>query len=86
MTTDTSELGLERLIVAAMTGVAPAAGRGIAETPATHSEWRWVEGSPRDYDREHAIDLVQLTAFLQATQPEVAEALDLAKDGPTRRS
>ena len=85
MTTDTSELGLERLIVAAMTGVAPAAGGGVAETPATHGERRWVEGSPRDYDREHAIDLVQLTAFLQETQPEVAEALDLANDGPTRQ-
>ena len=86
MTTDTSELGLERLIVAAMTGVAPAAGGGVAETPATHGERRWVEGSPRDYNREHAVDLVQLTAFLQETQPEVAEALDLANDGPTRRS
>ena len=86
MTTDTSELGLERLIVAAMTGVAPAAGGGVAETPATYGERRWVEGSPHDYDREHAIDLVQLTAFLQATQPEVAEALDLANDGPTRLS
>ena len=85
MTTDTSELGLERLIVAAMTGVAPAGG-GVAETPATNGDRRWVEGSPRAYDREHAIDLVQLTAFLQATQPEVAEALDLANDGPTRRS
>ena len=84
MTTDTSELGLERLIVAAMTGVAPAAGGGVAETPATYGERRWVEGSPHDYDREHAVDLVQLTAFLQATQPEVAEALDLANDGPTR--
>ena len=84
MTTDTSELGLERLIVAAMTGVAPAAGGGVAETPATYGERRWVEGNPHDYDRGHAIDLVQLTAFLQATQPEVAEALDLANDGPTR--
>ena len=85
MTTDTSELGLERLIVAAMTGVAPAAGGGVAETPGAYGERRWVEGSPRDYDREHAIDLVQLTAFLQATQPGVAEALDLANDGPTRQ-
>ena len=86
MTTDTSELGLERLIVEAMTSVAPAAGGRVAETPGTYGERRWVEGSPHDYDREHAIDLVQLTAFLQATQPEVAEALDLANDGPTRRS
>ena len=38
MTTDTSELGLERLIVAAMTGVAPAAGGRVAETPATDGE------------------------------------------------
>ena len=86
MTTDTSELGLERLIVAAMTGVAPAGGGGVAETPATYGERRWVEGSPHDYDREHAIDLVQLTAFLQATQPEVAEALDLANDGPPQQT
>ena len=86
MTTDTSELGLERLIVAAMTGVAPAAGGRVAETLSTYGERRWVEGNPHDYDREHAIDLVQLTAFLQATQPEVAEALDLANDGPTRGS
>ena len=85
MTTDTSELGLERLIVAAMTGVAPAAGGRVAETPGTYGERRWVEGSPHDYDREHAIDLVQLTAFLQATEPEVAEALDLANAGPTRQ-
>ena len=85
MTTDTSELGLERLIVAAMTGVAPAGG-GVAETPATYGERRWVEGNPHDYDREHAIDLVQLTAFLQATQPEVAEALDLANDGPPQQT
>ena len=85
MATDTSELGLERLIVAAMTGVAPAAG-GVADTPGTYGERRWVEGSPNDYDREYAIDLAQLTSFLQATQPEVAEALDLANDGPTRRS
>ena len=85
MTTDTSELGLERLIVAAMTGVAPASG-GVAETPATYGERRWVEGNPHDYDREHAIDLVQLTAFLQATQPEVAEALDLANDGPPQQT
>ena len=86
MTTDTSELGLERLIVAAMTGVAPAAGGRVAETPGTYGDWHWIEGSPNDYDRGHAIDLVQLTSFLQATQPEVAAALDLEHDGPTRLS
>ena len=85
MTTDTSELGLERLIVASMTGAPPAAGGGVAETPPTYGDWHWIEGSPSDYDRAHAVDLVQLTAFLEATQPEVTAALDLANDGPTRQ-
>ena len=85
-TTDTSEKGLERLICTAMTGAAPADGRGLAETPAAYGGPGWVEGAPQDYDREHAVDLVQLSAFLRATQPEVAEALALAEDGPTRRS
>ena len=86
MTSDTSELGLERLIVADMTGTAPAAAGGPAETPATYGDWLWIEGTPGDYEREYAVDLAQLTAFLQATQPEVAAALDLEHDGPTRRS
>ena len=85
MTSDTSELGLERLIVAAMTGARAGAG-GVAEASGAYGDPRWVEGDPRDYDRDHAIDLAQLTLFLQATQPEVAEALDLENDGPTRRS
>lgn len=31
--------------------------------------------SPYDYDREYCVDLVQLRAFVQATQPKVAEIL-----------
>ena len=57
MTTDTSEKGLESLIVADMT----ASG--------------WIAGAPSDYDREYCVDMVQLSAFLCETQPEVAEAL-----------
>jgi type I restriction enzyme R subunit len=45
----------------------------------------WLPGDPADYDREYCLDLVQLTAFLHSTQPEVAEALDLRNDSPTRR-
>ncbi len=63
MTTDTSEKGLETLIVRAMTGT------------------EWIAGNPEDYDREYCVDLAQLSAFLRATQPEVAEALDLDQDG-----
>ena len=68
-----------------MTGAGPS-GTGGGETPGAYGGPRWIEGDPQDYDREHAVDLVQLTAFLQATQSEVAEALDLEHDGPTRRS
>jgi type I restriction enzyme R subunit len=68
MTTDTSEKGLESLIVRAMTG-----GTG------------WILGDAKHYDRGACIDLVQLRAFLMATQPELEEKLALDTDGPTRR-
>jgi type I restriction enzyme R subunit len=68
MKTDTSEKGLEALIVGHMT----AAGG-------------WIGGKPQDYDRSYAIDLIQLKAFIAATQPELVEALDLDNDSPTRQ-
>jgi len=89
MTTDTSEKGLERLICVALTGLpcdpgAPRPDLG-RETPAPYGGSGWIGGAPGDYEREYCVDLVQLRAFLRATQPEVAEALDLDHDGPTRR-
>ena len=86
MTTDTSEAGLERLICVAMTGSAcePAA-EGDSGEPAAAGGTGWLCGSPGDYEREYAVDLAQLAAFLLATQPELPEALDLATDGPTRQ-
>jgi type I restriction enzyme, R subunit len=69
VSTDISEAGLEATIVAQMT--APDAG--------------WIEGDPGDYERDFAIDLAQLAAFLEATQPEVAEATGIREDGTTRR-
>jgi len=54
-------------------------------TPASYEASGWFPGDPADYDREYCVDLVQLTAFLRSTQPEVAEALDLDHDSPTRR-
>jgi type I restriction enzyme R subunit len=45
----------------------------------------WIAGEPSDYDREHAVDLTQLRAFLLATQEEAGAALDLDNDSPTRR-
>jgi type I restriction enzyme R subunit len=88
--TDTSEAGLETLICRALTGSdctprptgAPAV---VAETASPYGGAGWLSGDPADYDREYCVDLVQLAAFLRSTQPEVAEALDLDHDSPTRR-
>ena len=84
-TTDTSEKGLESLIVAAMTGQA---GEGV-QGGTMHDErlpygGGWILGDAKDYDRDYAVDLAQLRAFLLATQKEVAEALDLDHASPTR--
>ena len=87
MTTDTSERGLERLICSALTGhpCDPSVAGTVAEPPAAYGGVGWICGDPRDYDREHCVDLVQLSAFLRATQPEAAESLGLSEDGPARR-
>ena len=59
MTIDTSERGLERLIIATMARVALGASGGVADTPATYGSWCWIEGNPNNYNREYAVDLVQ---------------------------
>ena len=87
---DTSEAGLETLICRTLTGTdclpRPAGTPAfVAETPASYGGVGWLPGDPADYDREYCVDLVQLTAFLRATQPKVADALDLDHDSPTRR-
>ena len=87
MTTDTSEKGLERLICTALAGhpCDPPPPGALAEPRAAYGGVGWSPGSYHDYDREYCVDLVQLVAFLRATQPEAAEALALDEDGPTRR-
>ncbi len=86
--TDTSERGLEVLIVRAMTGRAdilvPAHVATETSAPVAGGTG-WLLGDAAHYDREYCVDLVQLRGFLMATQPEVAEALHLETDGPTRR-
>ena len=66
-TTDTSEKGLEALIV-----------RDLCTSGG------FVAGQPTDYNRDVAVDVVQLLAFLQATQPTVVTALELASEGIKR--
>jgi len=66
-TTDTSEKGLETIIVNSLC-----------------NEAGYQRGDPKDYDREHAVDLAKLLAFLSRTQPKVYESLGLAEEGPKR--
>jgi type I restriction enzyme, R subunit len=85
MATDTSERGLESLIVAAMTGRSGGvAGNTVGEIrPGLGTGY--VEGSPAEYDRDYAVDLGRLLQFLNATQPAVVEQFALEQDGPKRR-
>ena len=46
----------------------------------------WIEGDPNQFDRGYALDLEQLEAFLVATQPQVAVALELADPNSTIRA
>lgn len=64
--TDTSEKGLEALIV-----------RGLVASG-------YVQGHATDYNRDVALDVTQLLAFLQATQPKAVETLELASEGIKR--
>ncbi len=88
MTTDTSERGLERLICTALTGSPCDPGtRAVGEVgqrPPAYGAG-WIGGIAETYDREYCIDLEQLATFLQETQREVAEQLELGQDGPVRR-
>ena len=90
MTTDTSERGLERLICTALAGhpCDPPLGPTVGEPPARYAGVGWAGGNFHDYDREYCVDLAQLSAFLRATQPEVAEAIGMASTdiGATGRS
>jgi type I restriction enzyme, R subunit len=91
MAIDTTERGFEELIVSALTGLPLGAGLGAddrtAYPPERYGGLGYKLGSPRDYDREHAVDLHHLREFLSETHPDVLEALDLDDDSsPTRRS
>ena len=77
--TDTSEKGLETLIMRHMTG---ADGLGVTPNSVTERQpayggTGYTAGSPQDYDRAHALDVAQLFAFLRATQPAAFTKLAL---------
>ena len=85
MKTDTTEAGLETLIVTAMTGDAEFPADEVRDASALYGGTGWLLGHWKDYDRDYAIDLKQLAAFLVMTQPKVADAVDLEHDSPARQ-
>jgi type I restriction enzyme R subunit len=68
MKTDTSEKGLETIIV----GELVRSG--------------WVEGKADNYDREFAVDLLELSTFLKETQESKTAGLELNQNSPARRA
>jgi type I restriction enzyme R subunit len=85
MPTDTSEKGLETLIMHHMTGVDGLAFAGdgaFSETPDAIAAQKvagsgWLAGNPKDFDRAYALDVPQLFQFLQATQPEAFKKIGM---------
>ena len=82
--------GLEALTVAETgrqqptTGTEPASG-GFSEEPESFVGFHnWLFGDPKAYDRAWTVDLVQLRAFVAATQPRCWR-LDLDTDSPARQ-
>jgi len=72
--TDTTERGLESLIMRHLTGTDGLASGAVGVVAAAPGGSGWFAGNPAAYDREYAVDTEQLFAFLQATQPkEVAK-------------
>jgi type I restriction enzyme R subunit len=90
MKADVSEKGLERLICTVLTGnlcdlASTSSASDISDSRTSYGGNGWLPGNPADYEREYAIDLAHLNAFLKTTQPKTAKTLDLANDSPTRR-
>ena len=88
MVTDTTESGLEALICTVLAGhpCDPSTQSSNISPSVSNGGNGWIGGNWHDYDRNFCVDLTQLSAFLADTQPETAESLNLAVDGPTRQS
>lgn len=85
-TTDTSEKGLEALIVRHLTDQpAQAAPESTAKlVPGNYAAGGYAQGRTSDYNRDLALDVPKLLNFLRATQPKIVESLELEQDGIKR--
>ena len=79
--TDTSEKGLETLIMRHLTGIDgfAVAANSVADEPDASGSG-YFAGSPKDFDRALAVDVPQLFAFLKATQPETFKKQAMTED------
>lgn len=83
--TDTSERWFEARVVRGLTGVPqPEYSHELAPTDFAATHNGYVQGKPTDYNRDVALDVAQLLAFLRATQPKAVDTLELAADGIKR--
>ena len=81
MKTDTSEKGLESLIMRHMTGtdgLASGMAGFVADAAPAKGGSGWFAGNDFAYDREFAVDSEQLFSFLMSTQPEEWAKLGIA--------
>jgi type I restriction enzyme R subunit len=81
MRTDTSEKGLETLIMRHLTGtdgLFSGGGGSAADVTEPYDGTRWIAGRPTAYDRDYALDPEQLFAFLAATQSEEFDKLGIS--------
>ncbi len=90
-TSDTSEKGLESLIVHALAGggqakaaATPAATDSVVEALVPYGGAGYYFGRSQDYDRDYAVDMKQLLAFVEQTQPDAYQTLCLDADTPKR--
>lgn len=79
MKTDTSEKGLETLIMRHMTGVDGLSSEPdmVGESAPHAARSGWFAGRANAYDREFAVDVEQLFAFLRTTQPDETAKLGI---------
>ncbi len=83
MPTDTTERGLESVIVGWLTGQRGDETGGIAELPTAYDA-DYGLGQSDDFDPDHAIDTRQLFDFLAATQPDEITKVNAGTPGPSR--
>lgn len=78
--TDTSEKGLETLIMRHMTGTDGLAlvPNSVAKPATPYNGTGYLAGSAQEFDRAHALDVTQLFVFLRTTQAEMFKKLEIA--------